>query len=39
MHKLKKDSPEEYWKAVGLLTDNEDVILALQHARGVKVGI
>ena len=36
MHKLKKDSPEEYWKAVGLLTDNEDVILALQHARGAK---
>ena len=33
MHKLKQDNPEEYWKKVGMLTDNEDVILALQNAR------
>ena len=35
MQKLKSDSPEEYWKKVGMLTDNEDVIIALQHARKV----
>jgi len=33
MKQLKSDNPEKYWKAVGLLTDDDQIHLALQNAR------
>ena len=33
MKKLKSDNPEEYWKAVAMLTDNDQIMLALSNAR------
>ena len=35
MIKLKTDNPEKYWKAVGLLTDDDQIHLALSNARKV----
>ena len=35
MIKMKSDNPEKYWKAVGLLTDDDQIHLALQNARKV----
>jgi hypothetical protein len=35
MIKVKSDNPEKYWKAVGLLTDDDQIHLALSNARKV----
>ena len=35
MAKMKSDNPEKYWKAVAMLTDDDQIHLALQNARKV----